>query len=584
MTNADRDVLDHTALPAAASPVAPRARRRVWSRIRVPDVCLALVVAASTGLYLGLARSLWFESDDWAFLLRHGTVSPDVPGADLGLWAPHNEHWSTSPILIFRALFAVFGLRHFLPYLGPVLVAHAVVVVLVYVLLVRFGVRRWVAVGASTMLAFNGAGAQNTLWAFQVGFVGPVALGLAAVWLFDRHDDRAWPLWPTWVALTLGLTFSSMGLVMLAFATAYVLSRRGVRTALTVASVPAAVYVVWFLVVGKRGFASTPHLGFGDTLRNLPTYVWTVLTHAWEAMSGIPGGGPVLVLALVAAVAVPGPDRARRLGWAGVVAAFLLAVMIGVARAGFGIEYSKESRYVYVVVALMMPMLAVLLDAAADRIADPRWLSSVLALVLLGLVVLNGIHLATSIRDERRAAFATLRERVLASAALVGQGAPVLNRYPEEQENPDITTDLLAAPEVQERLPDETPSAQALLDAAAILQVRVSTTPLPVPAAVAVQPVDGIAAAAARSSSACQAYAATSSTATIRVDAGPDGGMVRLTSGSTQLQTRLQRGGLVSDVVTSATVAGIPQYVGTSAGDVSLLVTLNQAGAVQVCR
>ncbi|MGV1007183.1 MAG: hypothetical protein ACOYBY_01085 [Dermatophilaceae bacterium] len=549
----------------------------------MPGVCLGVVVAVSTGVYLGLARSLWFESDDWAFLLRHGTVSQDVPGADLGLWEPHNEHWSTSPILIFRALFAVFGLRQFLPYLGPVLVAHAGVVVLVYLLLVRFGVRRWIAFGASTMLAFNGAGAQNTLWAFQIGFVGPVALGLLALWLFDRHDVGTWPVWPAWAALTLGLTFSSMGLVMLAFVTAYALSRRGIRTALLVGAVPAAVYVVWFVLVGKRGLSSTPHLGLRETMLNVPTYVWTVLTHAWEAMSGIPGGGPVLVLALVAAVAAPGPDRARWLGWAGVVAAFLLAMMIGVARAGFGVEYSKESRYVYVVVALMMPMLAVALNAAADLAAHPRWQMAVLAVLLLGLVVLNGAHLATSIRDERQAAFAALRDRVLASAALVRQGAPILNIYPEQQENPDITTDLLGAKEVQERLPDEQPAPQALLNAAAILQVRVSTTALPVPAAAAVQPLDGFSGPAG-SAAGCQTYAATSSQPTIRVDVGQGGGMVRLTSDSTALGTQLRQGGLVSEPVTWAIAAGVPQYVGTSASTVSLLVTLNHPGPVAVCR
>ena len=60
--------------------------------------------------------------------------------------------------------------------------------------------------------------------------------------------------------------------------------------------------------------------------------------------------------------------------------------------------------------------------------------------------------------------------------------------------------------------------------------------------------------------------------------------MIRLVSDSTQVHTRLQRGALVSDVVAWTTTAGVPQNVGTSAADASLLVTLNHGGVVRVCQ
>ena len=268
---------------------------------RTTDVLLGVVIAVSTGYYLALSRSLWFYSDDWAFLLRRGTVTEDVDPGRLGLWEPHNEHWSTGPILIYRALFAVFGLRHYTPYLVPVLLAHVALVLLTYRLLIRFGVRRWVAFAVATMLAFNGAGAENILWAFQIGFVGALALGFGALWLYDRYDVSGWALWPTWVALALGLTFSSMGVVMVVLVSAYAFCRRGVRGALLVGSVPAGVFAVWFAAVGRRGVGATPRIGLTGTVLNLPTYVWTVLTHSWEAVSGIPGAGAVLVLVLLAA-------------------------------------------------------------------------------------------------------------------------------------------------------------------------------------------------------------------------------------------------------------------------------------------
>jgi hypothetical protein len=62
------------------------------------------------------ASRLWFFCDDWDFLLHRAVVGH----ADRGLFAPHYGHWSTSPILIFRAIFDVVGLSHYLPYALPV--------------------------------------------------------------------------------------------------------------------------------------------------------------------------------------------------------------------------------------------------------------------------------------------------------------------------------------------------------------------------------------------------------------------------------------------------------------------------------
>src|ERR1035437_963989 len=56
----------------------------------------------------------WFDTDQWDFLVdrsvlgHHGTA---------GLLQPHVDHWSTIPILGFRALFSVFGVRTYLPYI-----------------------------------------------------------------------------------------------------------------------------------------------------------------------------------------------------------------------------------------------------------------------------------------------------------------------------------------------------------------------------------------------------------------------------------------------------------------------------------
>jgi hypothetical protein len=53
----------------------------------------------------------WFFTDEWEY------ITPNLPGMGrLGLFVPpHNEYWSTSPILVYRGLFAAFGLHSYLP-------------------------------------------------------------------------------------------------------------------------------------------------------------------------------------------------------------------------------------------------------------------------------------------------------------------------------------------------------------------------------------------------------------------------------------------------------------------------------------
>ena len=66
------------------------------------------VAALITILVLG--RHMWFTYDEWDFLAgRRATSIVD-------LFRPHNEHWSTLPILVYRGLFHVFGLKTYLPY------------------------------------------------------------------------------------------------------------------------------------------------------------------------------------------------------------------------------------------------------------------------------------------------------------------------------------------------------------------------------------------------------------------------------------------------------------------------------------
>ena len=134
-------------------------------------VFIALVVAA-VPLYLVLGRRQWFFLDDWDFLAQRTSGSPS------DLFRPHLEHWTTLPILAYRLLWSVVGLRSYVPYQMLVVVAHLTVAALLRVIMRRAGVGPWLSTGVATLFVFFGSGAENILVAFQIIFVAAMAFGL----------------------------------------------------------------------------------------------------------------------------------------------------------------------------------------------------------------------------------------------------------------------------------------------------------------------------------------------------------------------------------------------------------------------
>ncbi len=94
-------------------------------------VCLVALVTIPY-----LARRQWFFNDDWDFLAAR-------TAGNLGdLFRPHNVHWSTLPILAYRGLWQLFGLRHYMPYLLGDVVLHVTLAILLFVMMRKCGVRR----------------------------------------------------------------------------------------------------------------------------------------------------------------------------------------------------------------------------------------------------------------------------------------------------------------------------------------------------------------------------------------------------------------------------------------------------------
>jgi hypothetical protein len=89
-------------------------------------------------------RNSWFGGDEWFILTDRGITAG--PGHK-GLFQPHYEHWTTVPILAYRALYSLVGLHlHACPTSRFVIVAHLATVVLLWYVMVRSRIDAWVAV------------------------------------------------------------------------------------------------------------------------------------------------------------------------------------------------------------------------------------------------------------------------------------------------------------------------------------------------------------------------------------------------------------------------------------------------------
>ena len=96
-------------------------------------------LAAAFGFLLWANRNQWFDSDEWNFLVRRRLVG----SAEFeGIWAPHNKHWVTLPVLVYRLLFNVFGVRTYFPYIVLLLVLSLAVAHLLWRLLLTAGLNQ----------------------------------------------------------------------------------------------------------------------------------------------------------------------------------------------------------------------------------------------------------------------------------------------------------------------------------------------------------------------------------------------------------------------------------------------------------
>ena len=93
-------------------------------------------------------------------------------------------------MLVYRALWWVFGLHSYRPYQVVIVLLHLGAALLVRMVMRRVGVRPWTATIVACILVFFGSGYQNIVFPFQMTLVGSLVFGLVHL-LLATHDGPA---------------------------------------------------------------------------------------------------------------------------------------------------------------------------------------------------------------------------------------------------------------------------------------------------------------------------------------------------------------------------------------------------------
>jgi len=355
--------------------------------IRVPylgwialGICVLAVIPL---LYLG--RHLTFFADEWTFIVERG-----LSGID-GWLRPHNEHWSTIPLLIYRTLFAIVGLRAYWPYLLVLELLHAGSAFLLFAL-VRRRSGDLLALAAMLSLLFLGRGSENILWAFQIGFVGSVFCGLLAMLLLDPPSVSTARLAAASAALLAALMFSGIGLFFCAALAIGLALDPGRRRRLVALVIPAAAYLAWFVTFGATATSGHRSPLTTAALLSLPSFVPFGVGSALAGLVGLSSRWAAVFLAFVAALLALRWYQRRRIGSAVLgagVAILLQFALTGLVRGQLGDLQAAEPRYVYVAAVFL---ILIITDAVAE-LAVSRRVVAASAVVFLAALAYSGAHL-----------------------------------------------------------------------------------------------------------------------------------------------------------------------------------------------
>jgi hypothetical protein len=267
--------------------------------------------------------------------------------------------------------------------------------------------------------------------------------------------------------LTIGMMCSGVGLPVLIAVALVVVVRRGVRVAAAIGAAPVAAYAVWYLAYGRDAPAvADPAPGA------VPDFVWRGLTDALGGVARVDVVGVLVVVAVGVWTAVQLARRPldRRLLVPGALAVGAVCFLAGTGyrRGNLPGSDPAESRYAYVTVAFMLPLVAL----AAQSLFRGSTVRRVV------LVMVTAVLVVAQVRELDRGAGIDINNEgvVVATAALAREGRTFLLERPLGPFEPQLTVAEVAAMDRDGKLPDARPSAEDVLTVLGRLDVVVGPT------------------------------------------------------------------------------------------------------------
>ena len=338
-------------------------------------VCFVMFV-----FYAYVGRHIWFSvgaaGDEWDFLAKRHLSIHD-------LLEQHGGHFVALPLIVYRAMFNIFGLRSYRPYQFLVLGLHITAGCQLRALMRRRKVDPWIATAAASLFICFGSAGQDILWAFQIAFTGALVFGLAELLCLD-HDgeiDRR-----DWFALAFGfaaVTCSGVGVAMVAVAGVATGIRRGWRIAAFHILPLAAVYAAWASHYGNSIITK-------DKVEILQ-WVWHGVWSVFAQLGQLPVLGFVFAAVLVGGLVLGWRSRSgvERREWVALPVGMLAGAigflaLTGITRAWTGAQFASSSRYMHVVAALVLVPLAMAInEIVRHAIGRNRYVIVGVAVVLL---------------------------------------------------------------------------------------------------------------------------------------------------------------------------------------------------------
>jgi hypothetical protein len=368
---------------------------------------VALSVITFAGLvYLTSYKNFFY--DEWDFVVAYR------PRQSTSILLPHNEHWSTIPILVWKVLFVLFGLRTHIPYEAVAIAGHMVCVLLMFELIRRRS-GELPALGASLVLLVLGAGASNIVLAFQLTWTLSIAFGLMAM-LVVETSPAGWSrrrIGAVAGLLLCSLMSSGLGLGFLAAISVQLLIDRSRRHLLIAVPPVLVVYLAWFIAYGSNGSPCGGCPTAIGSIRSIdPGYLFDVagfeqlgLTASVVGIFGLTVFGLPKLVVLAILVSFIGLlawhwySQDGLASWevgllAGLVTQFTL---VGLVRARLQPLGAADPHYVYVGVVYLLPLVA----NALKHISWHRMLRPVMVGALALIVGSNAWLLANQALNQR---------------------------------------------------------------------------------------------------------------------------------------------------------------------------------------